>query len=426
MNNKILMIVNAFPPSGESGVQRPVKFLKYLARDGWETFVVTPRKAVLQRNMDKTLENDIPKSAKIYKTGNLAIGDDRLGEIRYQYTDSPSYIRRMLWKPLKYLNDAIFPIDKQIGWFPFALLKSIQLIHKYKIKNLYITASPFSAFLCGVVLKMIYGSRLFWVADYRDAWQFAPCLDKLVLPFRKKIIEKMDKLFLKKADYITFTSPYVLKIYQSKYLWIERKSAFITNGYDEDDFEGLEPQKFYKFTFCYMGKLHLLRGNPVTWLKVINGYMGIEFQFLHVGIINQSFKQHIVQEGLSFYKHLGYKSHQEALSYSAGADINVLVLNDDKESEGVVPGKIFELLRLGKPILAIGPSKSFIKEIIDSTGAGVYAVMNDSKSLNQALEKLVSQNFKVSIKKDLLEQYSRKTCTEKLEAIYLSNQNQVL
>lgn len=423
MNNKILMIVNAFPPSGESGVQRPLKFLKYLARDGWETFVVTPRKAVLQQNKDATLENDIPPATKVYKTYNISFGDEKLSGIRHEYTEPRNLFKKLLWKPLKILNDLLFPIDKQIGWVPFAVFASIKIINKFKVRNLYITGSPFSSFFCGVILKRIYGRRLYWIADYRDAWQFSPLLDKLVLPFRKRIIDRMDEFILYKADFVIYTSPYVLRKYQTKYSWLKGKSDYITNGYDEDDFISLEPVKYDRFTFAYMGKLNQARGNPILWLKDLKSYMKKEFQLLHMGIIDKSFLRLIQEEGLSFYNFIGYKPHCKALSYSAGADVNIIVLNDDEESAGVVPGKIFELIRLGRPILAIGPAQSVIKDIITFTGAGVYAVMNDNESLVKALEKLIDHGFQTQVKKDMLDQYSRKTCAEKLKSIYLKSLN---
>jgi len=418
MNDKILMIINAFPPSGESGVQRPLKFLKYFSRDGWETFVVTPRKAVLQQNKDVTLEKEIPPMAHVFKTHNITFGDEKLAGIRNEYAEPEDLPKKLMWKPLKFLNDLLFPIDKQIGWVPFAVISSIRIINKFKVRNLYITGSPFSAFFCGVILKSIYGKKLYWIADYRDAWQFAPLLDKLVLPFRKRIIVRMDEKFLRNADFVVFTSPDVLEKYRTKYPWLMEKSDCITNGYDEDDFINLESKQFDKLTFGYMGKLNPARGNPIPWLRVLKSQVKEDFQVMHVGIIDKSFLRQIQSEGLSFYNFIGYKSHLEALSYSAGTDVNIIVLNDDIESAGVLPGKIFELIRLGKPILAIGSEQSAIKDIITATGAGAYATANDTGSLIKALEQLLDKGFKPKMKAGQIEQYSRKSLTQKLAAVY--------
>lgn len=419
MNNKILMLVNSFPPSGESGVQRPVKFLKYLARDGWETFVITPRNPVMLKNRDVSLEKEVPADTHIFKTSSLGIREDRLTEVRFELEAAKSVWKSLVWKAVKLLNDIIFPIDKQIGWVPFALLKAVQLIRKYRIRNIYITASPFSAFLCGIVLKKIYGSRIFWVADYRDAWQFAPLLQKFVLPFRYRFICRIDEKVLRRADYVTFSSPDVLIRYQEKYFWLQGKSDYITNGYDEDDFTNLIPRKFDKYTFVYMGKLHPVKGNPLPLLKAIKSTMDREFQYLHLGIISQQLLKKIEQEDLSFFSFLGYKPHTEALAFSAGADINVLILNNDSDSAGVIPGKVFELIRLGKPILAAGPPDSVVSEIITSTASGVYACSDIPDEISAALEQLLINEIYPQPDLNFIEQYSRKVCTEKLAAIYL-------
>lgn len=419
MNNKILMIVNSFPPSGESGVQRPVKFLKYLAWDGWETFVITPRKPVMLRNRDISLEQEIPSGTHIFKTGSLGIREDKLTEMRFELEEAGSVWKSIFWRVIKLLNDIIFPFDKQIGWVPFALIKAVQVIRKHSIRNIYITASPFSAFLCGIALKKLFGSRIFWVADYRDAWQFAPLLQKFVLPFRYRFICRMDEKVLRRADHVIFSSPDVLKRYQEKYFWLQSKSDYITNGYDEDDYTNLLPHKFEKFTFIYMGKLHPVKGNPLPLLKAIKSTMKIDFQYLHLGIISQKLQKKIEQENLNFFSFLGYKPHTEALSYSAGADINVLILNNDPDSKGVIPGKVFELIRLGKPILAVGPPGSVVREIIQSTASGVYVCSEKPEEIAAALEQLLIKKRMAQTDLKLIEQYSRRSCTEKLASIYL-------
>lgn len=413
------MIVNAFPPSGESGVQRPVKFMKYLAKDGWENFVVTPRKPVMLKNRDATLEKDVPAGTKVFKTGSWGIREDKLTEVRFELEASVGLWEKLIWKVLKLFNDILFPFDKQIGWVPFAVVKAMRVIRKYKIRNVYITASPFSAFLCGIILKRIFGNRIFWVADYRDAWQFAPLLKTFVLPFRYKYICHMDEQVLSRADYAVFSSPDVLKRYQEKYAWLKTKSDYITNGYDEDDYTNLETRKYDKFTFVYMGKLHPVKGNPLPLLRELKNWPNLDLQYLHLGIISQNLLQRIVQEGMSFFHFLGYKPHHEALSYSAGADINVLILNNDPDSSGVIPGKLFELLRLGKPILALGPETSTVREIINETTSGIYACSDDAGQIRNALEQLINGSFQPRQDMQLIEQYSRKACTEKLAAIYL-------
>jgi len=418
MRNKILMIVNIFPPSGESGIQRPVKFLKYFAIDGWETYVITPRKPVNKIFTDDSLADEIPVDTKVFKTFSLGISEDKIPDIRSGFTDTKKTLKKRIWKVIKYLNDLILPIDKQIGWVPFALLKAIQVLNRYKIRNIYITAYPFSAFICGIILKILYGDKIFWVADYRDAWQFAPMLKRNVLPFRYRTICRTDECVLKSADCAVFTTHYVRDWYKDKYPWAEKKLTVITNGYDEDDFTGLIPMHFPKFTFAYMGKIHVTKGDPIPLLKVIKKCLTSEYQYLHFGTIGKQLLARIADEGLDFYQYLGYKSHREALSYSAGADINVIIINNDKDSAGVYPGKLFELLRIGRPILAVGPRESIIRDVFAKSGAVVYACADDEEELTLALQTLLSGTFKLERDMKSITQYSRQKCTKQLEDLY--------
>jgi glycosyltransferase involved in cell wall biosynthesis len=419
MNNKILMIINIFPPSGESGIQRPVKFLKYLARDGWETYVVAPKRPVNCIFTDTTLEKDIPGNTKVFRTASLGFSEDKLPDIRSEFAESSKPVNKAIWKVVKLINDLVLPIDKQMGWVPFALLKSIYVIRKYKIRNIYITAYPFSAFICGVILKKLFGEKIYWVADYRDAWQFAPLIKKNVLPFRYGTICRTEKIALSTADSIVFPTSFIFERYRDTYPWVTFKSVVITNGYDEDDFTNLVPKTFDKFTFVYMGKIHISKGNPIPLLEVIQQNLKVDYQYIHVGTIGKQMLKRIEDSGLP-YQYLGYKPHQEALSYSSGADVNIIIINNDAESVGVYSGKLFELLRLGKPIFVVGPRESIIKDILAKTKAGAYACVDDYQEMQEALKDILAGTFTTNHSTGIIEQYSRQNCTKQLENLYLA------
>jgi glycosyltransferase involved in cell wall biosynthesis len=422
MNNKILMLINEFPPIAESGVQRPLKFLKYLVRDGWETFVITPRKKV-KSITDESLIKEIPPEARIFRTaswGINSVSEQRISEARSDYGNSQSPVKRIAWILFKGVNDLIMPLDKQIGWVPFAFVRSVQLIRKYHIRNVYITAFPFSAFITGVLLKIWFKDRIFWVADYRDAWQFAPLLKESVHSYRYRFICSVDELVLRKADHVIFTSPYVRQRYEEKYPWLQGKADVITNGYDEDDFMDLPKTAFDKFTFVYMGKIHPALGNPLTLLQAIREILPGDKDYLNLGTIGQNVLTLIREQGFDFFNHLGYRPHAEALAYSAGADINVIIVNSDAESRGVFPGKVFELIRIGRPILAIGPKAGVVRELLEQTKAGVYASIEDKEEIKRALQLIISGVVQPIAISDEIKQYSRQELTKRLITIYLS------
>ena len=420
-DNKILMILNEFPPTGQSGVQRGLKFLKYTVKAGWVAHVIAPQTPV-RKITDYSLMAEIPDSAHIHWVKGLGlntVAESKMVHARFPETAPKKLSERVFWSFIKLINDLLFPYDKQIGWMPFALMKAIRLINKHKIRNVYITAFPYSAFLVGIALKLIYGKRIFWVADYRDAWQFSPLLDKYVLPFRLKIITRTDDYVLRKCDMALFVTECTRERYIKKHPWLKSKSAAITNGYDEDDFkprgnEQLIPMRFERFTFVYMGKIHVSYGNPIPLLQAIKMCNIPNFQFIHIGSVDKTIQDSIAKAGYDFYKFEGYKEHLEALSYSAGANINLIILSDAPESEHWFPGKLFELLRLGKPILAVGPKNSIIEGVLQQTQGGKYAYIGDKQQIKECIMELLAMPTYRAITPEALHQYSREFLTGKL------------
>lgn len=420
-DKRILMILNEFPPTAQSGVQRGLKFLKYAVRFGWEAHVIAP-KSPIRATLDPSLMSDIPPEANIYRVAGLGLktaSESRMVHARFDETAPKQPIVRLFWAFVKLVNDILFPYDKQIGWMPFALIKAIRLINKHKLRNVYITAFPYSAFLVGIVLKRIYKDRIFWIADYRDAWQFSPMLDKYVLPFRYRIICHTDDLTLRTCDLALFTTESTRLRYIAKHSWLTNKTHSITNGFDEDDFYReeyslLEPKSFEGFSLVYMGKLHISYGNPLPVLEAMKHSKMPNCRMIHIGSVDTHVLNTIAKYGYDNYRFEGYKSHRDALNYSAGADINLIIISDAPESEHWFPGKLFELLRVGKPILAIGPKTSVIAEVLATTGAGIYCYREDIPSIVKNLNAMIDTPFAFQTAPDMIKQYSREELTSRL------------
>lgn len=418
VDKRILMIVNEFPPTGESGVQRPLKFLKYLAAEGWLCHVVTP-KHLPKTVLDESLCAEIPASAIIHKTpswGFKGKAVDKVAEIRFQ--GSQSTTKAFIMRFLMALNHVIFPIDKQIGWVPFAFIYSWWLIKKHKIRNVYITAFPFSAFLVGIMLKKCFKDRIFWVADYRDAWQFEPILGEAVPPFRQAIIRHWDKSVLKYCDRAVFVTPLIQQTYTKHFKWLKGKTSCITNGYDEADFLDLEPNLSSSTSLLYMGKLYgVQRRNIMPLLQVMKD-MELQLPLMHVGTVDRDAKAYIDEGNYDFYSYHGYVSHQEAIELALGARINLSLINDDEDSEGVYTGKVFELLRAQRPILALGPPRGVVKDLIEATHSGEYAHLNNPEKIEAALKKLMSDPDSYGCDLAAIQQYDRKHLTKRLAKLY--------
>ncbi len=418
--NKLLMIINEFPPTGQSGVQRALKFLKYACREGWEVHAVVPNQPV-RKETDSTLLKEIPPEAHIHRVGGLGIKSrnvSRITSTRFADTMPKNPLSRGFWTLAKFINDLLWPIDKQIGWMPFAAWKAAAIIRRHQIRNLYITAYPYSSFLAGLRLKKRFGAKIFWVADYRDAWQFAPLLEKKVLPFRRKVIARTDAKVLKTCDRAIFVTPHIRNQYVDKYHWLAEKSEVITNGYDEDDFTGLTSVKFATPTVVYMGRMDRNYGDPLKLLAGIAGCSVPHLSFVHLGSIDPHLLERIRQSGYGFYSHLGYLPHREALSHALDAAANVILLDDNPSSEQVYTGKLFELLRAGRPILSVGPQRSVIAALLQESGAGLHVHIADPKAISAALDQLLKNPPLLDGETDLIKRFSRAEITRQLLRLF--------
>lgn len=417
------MIINEFPPTGLSGVQRALKFMKYACREGWEVHAVVPKKPV-RKETDHSLLQEIPPEAHIHRVGGLGIRSrnvSRITSTRFEDTMPKNPASKAFWTLAKLVNDIIWPIDKQIGWTPFVAWKAAKIIKRFKICNLYITAYPFSSFVAGLWLKKRFGNKIFWVADYRDAWQFGPHIERKVHGFRMKHIRKMDEKILQNCDRVVFVTENTRNHYVEKYAWLSEKTEVITNGYDEDDFEGLQTKQFPEPTLVYMGRMDRNYGDPIPMLDAMAACKIQGFRFLHLGSIAPHVLARIEGGNYPFYSFLGYLPHKDALEHTLGASANLILIDNNPLSEHVFPGKLFELLRAERPILSLGPKNSAIKDLICETKSGIHVLAEDSKAIAKALQQILNNPDQFATAPMEIEKFTRRELTRKLLSLYPQN-----
>lgn len=420
VDKRILMIINEFPPVGESGVQRPLKFVKYLSKLGWKVWVVTPRR-LPKGILDPSLCDEIPKDCSIHYTGSFGLGAGAIQSVDNLRTGTASPLGKqaIARKALLTVNNILFPLDKQIGWVPFAYRKAVQIIEQHKLRNVYITGFPFSAFLAGIMLKRKFDNKIRWIADYRDAWQFEPLMAGKLPPFRMNQIRYWDEKTLKSCDHAVFVTQGIVDQYIKAYPWLRSKCSLITNGYDEDDFAAIEPIKCDKYNLVYMGKLYnLQRPNILPLLEALKSIDDGSFHLTHVGTSTPEVDARIQEGSYSFYHYEGYQPHQIALNYSAGADVNLLPINDDPASRTMFTGKLFELLRIGKPILALGPDQCVAGDLVKRARAGEYVNLADREGIVSALERIKNNPAAYKTDKSVVREYERERLAGRLAMLY--------
>jgi len=432
---KVLFISYYFPPAGGSAVQRALKFVKYLPKSNWQPVVLTARESD-HALTDDTLYTDIPENVKIIRSaapdlyrqytrfnrsGDTAASD--LSAIAAHEKSDGSFIKNLgLW-----IRNAFFIPDARVGWLPFALIKGFKAIRAEHIDVIFTTSPPFTTALVGLLLKKMTG--LPWVSDYRDPWTQAYYYFKRPF-FSAGWEECLERICLRHADRIISINQYILDDMRNKTGSPDpARCAVLPNGFDPEDFRGIQPYKSKKFTLVYTGtqnsKMHsapLLEA--VNNLTRTNPSLGRKIEILFIGRISDDvLALYRKKKWNMLYEHLGQLPHSRALSYSAGANMLILLIPDYPDNRLIMTGKLFEYLNTGNPILCL-TNQGIAADIISEANAGFCINPAEPHALMDVLADCLrkwSKNrplLKGSHKKDVIARYNRQKITKYLARIF--------
>lgn len=419
----VLILAYYFPPLGMGGTQRVAKFVKYLPRFGWQPVVVTV-KDIAYYAKDESMLDEL-RAVRIYRTGSLDPHRVLHKLSRGQSDRSPVGERRRglagtrLYRLLSWTT---IPDSKKL-WLPFAFMQVRKLLKNEACDCLLTTSPPHSVHLLGYWLQRIY--RLPWVADFRDGWsggnfQYEPTF------VHRWLNRRLERLVLRNADrVITVSEPLTEKMRQKAGPGDGRFQT-ITNGFDAADFPGKTRQtRGEKFTVTYSGTLspiaplesflialsQLLRAQPELSNKVVVNLVGLDLD----GRVSVAVRE------LSLAKHVrlvGYCEHQKAIAYLLQSDL-LLYPVADWASDDFVPGKTFEYMAAGKPVLAIGPEVEGVR-LLRQTNAVLHAGHQEVGALVQIIRDLICTRQKPvrpARRDKVVRMYTREALTGRLSQI---------
>ena len=433
-SGNVLFISYLFPPVAGGGVQRSSKFVKYLPENGWNPVVLTVKEPYDFYRDDEMMQ-DVSGNCIIVRTFSIEPMKwvrkflKRKSQSKLK-TDSSRSINKKTLKPgflIKLKTYILFP-DNEILWLPFAVIKGIQLIKKYKPDVIYSTASPFTDHLIALILVKLF--KLPWVADFRDLWVDRPNFPKN--RWRLCIDRKFERMVIHTANYIVTATSAMAKHFRE--LYPNQKYSSITNGFDEDDFthfSSLIPDN-KKFVLTYTGIFNREQ-NPQKIFdalhKSINNNREIE-KTIKLKIIGQldnpgDFENmiHFKKLGLAKYSELvQYLPHKKAIEEMCRSTVLLLLVGVYPHNKGILTGKIFEYLRSGRPILAVVPDDGLAAEIIKETNSGIV-VPNDnvdeiSSGILYMFELFMNEKLEGSFNRTGIEKYSRKNLTKELSEVF--------
>lgn len=421
---KVLIITYYWPPAGGPGVQRWLKFVKYLPDFGVQPIVYVPENPTYPIVDTGLLEEVSDKAVilkkKIVEPYQLASFFSKKSTKGISSGIIPNQKKQtFLQKSLLWVRGNIFIPDARFLW----VKPSVHYLKKYILENeidtIITSGPPHSLHLIGLQLKQELPIK--WFADFRDPWTTIGYHSALKLSaYAEKKHKVLERKVLSNADTIIVTSNTTKTEFQAI---TSKPIEVITNGYDVENVEKQPLDE--KFTLAHIGSFLSDRNPKILWeslreLILENELFANHFQLKLIGKVSQEILDSI--SGYNLENHcdnLGYISHKEAIEHQRKSQVLLLIEIDSEETKSIIPGKLFEYMVSERPIIAIGPTASDFAEIITSTNTGVFFTYDEKERLKQVLlsyfELYLEKNLKVHAVG--LQQYSRKSLTAKLTAL---------
>lgn len=424
---KVLIVTYYWIPSGGAGVQRWVKFTKYLRSLGWEPIVYTPVNPEYP-SIDHSFEKDIPSDILVLKTPiwepynvyrsltgkkNEAINAGFISENKKQsWKDKLSIWIR---------GNFLIP-DPRRFWIKPSVRYLTDYLNKNKIDALITTGPPHSMHMIGLGLKKNFPT-LPWLADFRDPWtniDFYKDLNLTVLA--DKIHHRLEKKVVQTADEVLVVSNEMKQEYE---LLKPKKIDVISNGYDEDDNQKTTIKPGNKFSISHIGTLNAAR-NPKTLWKVLgdicteNPEFRNDLQIQLVGKVDFSILEDIGNSGLnSQLLKIDYLSHSEAIIKQQSSQVLLLLINNSGNAKGILTGKFYEYLAAKRPILGVGPTDGEAAEVLLKTRGGVMVDFTDERATKESILDYYTRykSNTLNVQSGSVERYSRKSLTGELATL---------
>ena len=443
---KVLVVSYNFPPAGDVGVHRTLRFIKWLPAMGWEPIVLTVGNGKVHR-LDPSLLEKVSGDVEIHRTPSFEMLNYGTSMSGRKPLPLPGVVSKMFRElPCDLWKLASVPDDK-IGWIPTALYKGLQIIHSRDVEAIYVSGKPFSSYAIGEALGWRF--QIPWIMDLRDLWT----LNRREQPrkgLRTFIERRLERHFVLRAAKVVVNTPDNRSDFIAAFPECDpEKFVAITNGYDADDFAGLRSDKYEKFTIAYAGSFYFPRNKQPNLYRRLVGLhrrksalmesyspkclfealaslfakdaaLRDRVQVVMSGRGCEKTQAMVEQFGLEKHvKLLGWLSYQESLQMLKRAHVQLLVLSTGDESKGWIPSKLFQYLGSGNRILAQVPEGD-VKDIVTATEAGVALEPGDVAGTERAIREMVRRYCEPSLEGaprwDLRAAYEAKQLTERLAA----------
>ncbi len=453
---RVLIISYYWPPTGGSGVQRWVKFAKYLPSEGWQPVIYTPENPE-QLAVDESLAAEVPAEAEIIKTHITEPYElykkflKKSGHSKEAVEVNPVNAQNKTFaqKAAMWVRGNLFRPDPRCLW----IRPSVKFLKKYlkehPVDLIVSTGPPQSMHIIG--MKLARETGLPWIADFRDPWTKIFYFKHLSMTrATERWHRRMEKRVLDEASVVVAVSPLVQQEFQNM---TQTPVELITNGFDECDFEqgapdqsglshpgpdqatNIDPDQKSRlaaggpdkdFVITHTG-LFAADGNPTTLWKVLAAKCTKDEEFRQhlrirfVGKTDDAILEAVREEGLDGHlTDMGYQPHAVAIREQRTASLLILPLRKEPEYRAVLPGKLFEYLASWRPVLGIGQPDGAMSMILNTTKTGVVLNWEDEASITRFIDLCWKNHLKGELTVDDadISQFTRRNLTHRMAELF--------
>jgi tetratricopeptide (TPR) repeat protein len=398
---RVLIIAAIFPPGSGSGAQRTVKLVKYLRFHGWEPVVVTLPVSEKQKYPGFEYFDELPDDIEVIRIAEKeTVTQD---DIEYMKDRLLPLLSNDMQKEFLQLYNKLsseqqfklccFP--EQLVLWAFTVADMIDKCTDIKtIDLIYSTSGPYSDHIAAYYINLFHNKP--WVADFRDEWSNNPTIWQSGETLRFRMCRVVEKAIINTAAKVICVTERSLGNFLQLGFPTDKLSC-ITNGFDEEDFNGIDLSGTgtEKFLIVHNGLLYADR-SPIYVLYALSNLIKrgevdsgkISFHMGCFASIDEcnALKEEIKKMSLEPIAIIdNYMEHRESLLLAATANLLVILLGASKDYSSMYPAKIFEYLRLKKPVLSLGPGGSIVEELLEKTGAGKNIEFSDVNAIEKEI-----------------------------------------
>ena len=431
---RVLIISYYWPPTGGSGVQRWVKFAKYLPSEGWQPVIYTPENPE-QLAIDESLAAEIPAEVEVIKTRIVEPYEiykkllRKSGHSKEAVEVNPvnAQNKSFLQKVAMWVRGNLFRPDPRCMWIGPSVRFLKKYLKEHPVDLIVSTGPPQSMHLIGRRLALETG--LPWIADFRDPWTKIFYFKHLSMTHgTERWHKKMEKKVLDDTSVVVAVSPLVQQEFQAM---TSTRVELITNGFDECDFAAepcheAEGGSDNEFCVTHTG-LFAADGNPTVLWEVLAEKCASDNAFRKalkiklIGKTDESILTALNEAGLSeCVKNIGYLPHSEAVEQQRNASLLILPLRKEPEYKAVLPGKLFEYLASRRPVLGIGQKDGAMAMILNETKTGVVLDWEDREAIACHIDSCWEKHLTGKLVTDGadISQFTRRSLTKRMAQLF--------